>query len=732
MSQETEAKFSVFDLVSFNQIKALRQLAGFTLTDGEEVAVQDVYQDTAGRSLLAAGWALRFRSLRGKVLVTAKRLAPSSGPVHDREELEIALESPVQPSEWPDGDLRRMVLALTGEGPLVALFEVHQQRFVRNLVRGERVGAELSLDRVRLLAGGQEREYLELEIELLPAGTRDELFSMLGALEKELSLVPSSRSKFEEGLLLLDGNVFLPENRRSPRLRRPPRPTAPTGDVEGHLETPPETTEETVEAELSRLGYRFRVRSRKEETRAYFDTQSGSLFKQDIELYFSQEDSRWYLLRQGRQVHSQRGASDAPPTAGAVAQALQAATRTIPIIPCLEATVRETVLTLASISGPSLGLVFRTWQLRSPLHVVPGQSALTLAFTRRGSSPFELDYLAGLLRTSLDLRDIDGPQIKFGLARLGVPLPGAPLPSGFLPSVGDDLAVMCRKILSGEAWRMKANTPGAVRNLDPEFVHDLRVATRRARFACRLFVAALGIEGRHRIRTELSWIAGLLGSVRDLDVLRARLESQLSLVEADQTFRAAVTEVLETRAHRARDLLVGALGSQRYSALLEMMASAVPGSSADAPAGGKAADEFGHRRIAKALGRIAPWTRRNPEELSSVELHRLRILFKRLRYTAEFFRPILEERASLLAKECVAYQDCLGLHQDARVAVDVLLALAEEPSLRERAEGLLALGALIQVQRDVMSAQRERFRELWGSVGRLFDLWAGRPSEVRR
>jgi len=62
----------------------------------------------------------------------------------------------------------------------------------------------------------------------------------------------------------------------------------------------------------------------------------------------------------------------------------------------------------------------------------------------------------------------------------------------------------------------------------------------------------------------------------------------------------------------------------------------------------------------------------------------------------------------------------------------VLLALAEEPSLRERAEGLLALGALIQVQRDVMSAQRERFRELWGSVGRLFDLWAGRPSEVRR
>jgi CHAD domain-containing protein len=729
MSRETEAKFAVFDLVSYNQLKALRESGGFTLTEGQEFAVTDVYQDTVGRALMAAGWALRLRSQHGRLSATAKQIVPPSDSfsIHEREELEVGLESPGQPRDWPESDLRATVLGLIGLEPLIALFEVHQLRFVRNLVQADRLVSEMSLDRVRLVAGGREREYMELEVELRPAGTREELFSILAAMRREVSLVPSARSKFEEGVLLLDGGDAPARPAPAVRARRLQRPTAPSvpavaEDQALSLETPPGTDEETVQTALSRLGYRFRVHSRKEETRAYFDTQGGSLFKQGCELYSTPHDSRWHFLSRGTQEHVQKGSLDSPPRTGPVAHAVQVVTHSFPRVPCLEATLRETVLTLASISASRLGLSLRAWQLRSPLHDAAPQTALTLVFDRRGSSSFELDYLAGLLKKALDLRDLGELELRNCLLKLGVPLPGAPLPPDFLPAKGDEVLVVCHKMLSGEAWRMKANTPGAVRDLDAEFVHDLRVATRRARFVCRLFGAALGIEARDAIKLELSWIAELLGKVRDLDVLRARLESQFVLVDADKGFKTAATAVLETRAVEARGLLVPALRSQRYAALLERMSSPLQGEAGTGPA-----DEFGRRRIGKALSRITLWARRNPEELSPAELHRLRILFKRLRYTAEFFRALLGEEAAMLAKDCVAFQDCLGLHQDARVAIDFLTALAEEPALHG---WLLTLGALIQVQRDVMGAQRERFRTLWGSVQGLFDLWPGRVSRV--
>ena len=120
---------------------------------------------------------------------------------------------------------------------------------------------------------------------------------------------------------------------------------------------------------------------------------------------------------------------------------------------------------------------------------------------------------------------------------------------------------------------------------------------------------------------------------------------------------------------------------------------------------------------------MLPWTKRNPEELSAAELHGLRILFKRLRYTAEFFRPVLDEDVTPLVKECVAYQDCLGLHQDARAAVEIITGFAEDPAVRGEPGALLALGALVQVQRDQMKAQRDRFHVLWKSAPALFDTW---------
>ncbi len=720
MSTEIEAKYSVPDLVTYTRLRAQRALAEFVLDDGQDQEVRDTYHDTPGRALLAAGVALRFRDLGGRLLVTMKSLTPVAGPVHEREEMEMALERFAQPAEWPDGELRTAVLAAAEGASLDPLFEVCQRRFVRHLTRDGRAVAEMSLDQVRLVAGQKEREYCECEVELLPQGTREDLAEVIRALEGEAALSPAPRSKFEEGLLLLD-TAERETTAPKARARRAPPGGAPSLL---RLEAPAGTTEETVLAELKRIGYRFRIRSRREEARLYLDTQAGSLLRQGMELYFEAVDSTWHLLRAGRRVHVEKGERASLPGPGALSVSVESAARGKACFPWLEAELREDRLSVESLSSGQLRMSVRAWRFRAVFHDVPGQEALTVVLDRGRASDFDKEYLAELLKNALGLREPDHGVLALGLQRLGVPLPGASLPSEFLADPSDDMGSVCRKILAGEAWRMRANTPGARRDLDPEFVHDLRVATRRARFACRLFAASLGEQRQGMLRAELAWIAAHLGAVRDLDVFRGRLASQLSLVDARPIFSQTLMGLLDSQRSQARDSLLEALGSERYSSLLDAMSSVSPQAAVEGKDAGKPVVEIARRRIGKALGRIVPWTGRKPEELSADEIHRLRILFKRLRYTAEFFRPIVGEEAAALVKECVVFQDCLGAHQDARVAAEMLSGLALEGALRDSPALLLSLGALIQVQRDAMSVQRGRFSSLWRTASDQFGLRA--------
>ena len=66
--------------------------------------------------------------------------------------------------------------------------------------------------------------------------------------------------------------------------------------------------------------------------------------------------------------------------------------------------------------------------------------------------------------------------------------------------------------------RMKRNEPGTRIGEDPEFLHDMRVSTRRLRAAFRTFRPAFKKERMAGFNRDLKWIAAVLGVVRDLDV----------------------------------------------------------------------------------------------------------------------------------------------------------------------------------------------------------------------
>jgi CHAD domain-containing protein len=182
----------------------------------------------------------------------------------------------------------------------------------------------------------------------------------------------------------------------------------------------------------------------------------------------------------------------------------------------------------------------------------------------------------------------------------------------------------------------------------------------------------------------------------------------------------------EVRRRRARALaeLTPALESPRFSRLLGRMESAAPSGVAAAGRGDGPAGAFARNRIDKSFRKLSPWVGRPADSLSDAELHLIRILFKRLRYTCEFFRNVLGDESEALIRSFVSFQDCLGLHQDAATATRLLTAaVGEVPAERRTEDLLLSLGSLLQVQRDIQLAQRKAFAALWDSAPQLLAGW---------
>ena len=711
MSVEIESKFIVPDRRAFHRIQELQSIAGFTLTAGRLVEVVDTYLDTPDGAVLKAGYALRRRQREGSLLVTLKSTTPSTGGLHRREEWETVLAADVAPAMWPPSEARDRVVAIAGGQALAVLFQLRQQRFLRDARDGDRRVAEVSLDDVQVEVSGRREEYRELEIELAPEGREEELARMAEWMRGRHDLLPSARSKFERALELVVGRRGTSPARR--RTRRAPGSLLEETVI---MEAPEEMKEDDLLAKLALMGFSARPPSRRSDRVIFRDTHDGALLRAGFTLCYSHGAGSWRLAKGDRLEAAERGTPVGPSREGDVGAGLSPVIRAWPSVDHLDATLEEAEYRLAGLAEKQVLLLVQHWQLASPFQEVPARSSISLR-ARGDPSATGVRYFRSLLVDRLGCRPLPGTILAWGISRLGLPVPGESPPRELSLSSADGLRSACRKILSTEAWRMRASLKGARHDRDPEYVHDFRVATRRSRFALKLFAGILPDGRADGLRAELAWIASLLGAVRDVDVLLARLDAQFFLMEARTHFQSEIRGLLEERRGQSQAELAEALQSERCSALLQDLARTPDAT--EAPAEERTPQVFARRRIDKAFAQLDNWRRRPAESLQDTELHGLRILFKRLRYTCDFFRPLLGSEVAELTRAFVAYQDCLGLHQDARVALEMLPQLVPVPT----GDFAMGLGALMQVQRGVLREQRARFLVLWESAGDLVDRW---------
>jgi CHAD domain-containing protein len=263
---------------------------------------------------------------------------------------------------------------------------------------------------------------------------------------------------------------------------------------------------------------------------------------------------------------------------------------------------------------------------------------------------------------------------------------------------------------------------GEARSGDGEGVHRLRVATRRLRSELCALESLVERGWRQKVEAELKWLAGLLGDVRDLDVLTARLREAIPEGQrsggAAQPLAPLFNDFQKRRTQASRRMTDG-LRSDRYRSLLTMLVDGVkipviedlagePCRNALPPVAASA-----WRRLAKAARRLTPSA---PVE----EFHEVRKRAKRARYTAELVAPFLDHRlargATRFIRSTALVQDLLGEHQDAVVAAAEiergLAAHPDDPAFAHAADRLL------DTQRAAAHVARTSFFKIWRKLDR--------------
>jgi CHAD domain-containing protein len=223
--------------------------------------------------------------------------------------------------------------------------------------------------------------------------------------------------------------------------------------------------------------------------------------------------------------------------------------------------------------------------------------------------------------------------------------------------VGEQL----RFLLGRSLHELESQDPGVRLGEDPEALHRFRVATRRARGVIRS-TAPLSDGALAPLDAELKWLTGLLGPVRDLDVLLERLQIEARGLAVDRKGGEQIVAMLQEAREEARDVLLAGLGSARYMRLLASFEAA--------PAALGQIDEAARLEPlgAAAFAKLRKTADRLAEEPSGEELHALRVRGKRARYAAELAGLDGDARIARFVRAARDLQDVLGEHQDAVVA----------------------------------------------------------------
>ena len=447
------------------------------------------------------------------------------------------------------------------------------------------------------------------------------------------------------------------------------------------------------------------------QARHYFDTIDWRLFRRGLALCQVHDTVALWSL-DNRPVSERAPCSALPPCVGKWDESpLKAQLLPLVSIRALmeRAVVHATYFALAEQAAPHrpvAHIVFEEGAATDYGRIVPLPTQVEVA-TYTGSA------VASELRAWLDSLDMtvvfpSGPTATLSTVQQ-VRAYSAKLAFTFEPDMRAEHAV--RTILAFLLDIVRQNRPGILHDIDTEFLHDFRVAVRRARSLLGQLPKVLPVRLTKHLRKDLSFLGSLTNHLRDLDVLMLHQADYLAAVPPDlRPDMEPLFRAVQHERYAAHHRLVEALNTPQSEAILQRWESATTETKARGPQAERKLAKLVRKAIRRQCQRMLTATPPDSLRDSAPEhLHRLRIACKKLRYMFEFFASAFpQEMTAEPVRRLRVLQDVLGQLNDLDVQRQMLRNLVRAvpgpPAQRHRTD--IAVHLLTQT----FETQQEQLR----------------------
>ncbi|HEY6577910.1 MAG TPA: CHAD domain-containing protein [Rhizomicrobium sp.] len=282
-------------------------------------------------------------------------------------------------------------------------------------------------------------------------------------------------------------------------------------------------------------------------------------------------------------------------------------------------------------------------------------------------------------------------------------------------------------------WHIAANVAAMIESHDSEALHQLRVGLRRLRVALVSFGGEFRTPQFEAIRLRAKSLAHELAPARDLDVFIGELLEPAARANGSKEAFAVLRARAEAARRRAWTNALLQIGGPRFRMFMADLADVVDhgawrlsrsrgkSASGNLVALEMPAQRAGERMLAHRR-RQACKRARQLETLSAAERHDLRIVLKKLRYSAEFFAPFFDRaRVEKFVARLGRMQDILGALNDvsvAKVIIETLMSTDERDGGAAHADISFAAGI-------VYGWHLERAAEAWRDAVSCWKKFAG-------
>lgn len=263
---------------------------------------------------------------------------------------------------------------------------------------------------------------------------------------------------------------------------------------------------------------------------------------------------------------------------------------------------------------------------------------------------------------------------------------------------------------------LQGNLRGAVSNGDAEYLHQMRVALRRLRVVLRMVEKFRADEALSALSGDIAALCVALGRAREWDVFIAETMQPMCARMAGHAGLQALLAAGERQRAACYAELRGAQQARELQRLLLRFALWMNGAywqpqGAEVPP----AHAFATRRLRKLAKRFTQ-AGRQLDTLDDKRLHALRILAKKLRYSAEFFAALYDrQKTGAFLAALSEVQEVLGQINDVAVAHRLLDGLAAQPELAAHQEAVaLAKGWIAHGLSRQLGALRKAIRHFSG------------------